>query len=98
MSYRESVKRTVPKNFPFDQYLNMGAMGLAGEVGEVVDLIKKNLFQGKQLDKEKLILELGDARWYMEILCMALGTSLNEIEEKNVDKLNKRYPKGFKVV
>ena len=71
------------------------ALGLAGETGEVVEIIKKHVFHGKALDKEKLIDELGDVRWYLEYLCVQMGVEMAEVEERNRKKLEARYPNGF---
>lgn len=75
--------------------LSLGCFGLAGETGEVVDLIKKHLYHGKDLDRENLIKELGDVRWYFEYLLICNDLSIQEVEKKNVEKLRKRYPEGF---
>lgn len=75
----------------------MGVLGLCGETGEVADLVKKSEFQGRELDRNKLLKELGDVRWYLEVLCYTLNTSLEEIEKMNMDKLKTRYPNGFSV-
>ena len=97
MTYREMVIRNSPHidTDPIQTKLCLGAMGLAGEVGEVVDLLKKHLFHGKELDRDKLIIELGDVRWYMEYLLLAIGLTIEEVEAKNTEKLLKRYPNGF---
>jgi len=95
--YREEVMRTYP-NFTgtsLTDKLTNGALGLAGESGEVADLVKKALFYGKSLDREALILELGDVRWYLEVLAASLDLTMEEIEAANVAKLQKRYPTGF---
>jgi NTP pyrophosphatase (non-canonical NTP hydrolase) len=70
-------------------------MGLAGETGEVVDLIKKHLFQKATLSREDLIKELGDVRWYFELMCYCAGTTIEEVERLNVEKLARRHPKGW---
>lgn len=74
-----------------------GAMGLNGESGEIIDMLKKNMFQGHELDKEHLAKECGDVLWYCAILAKGLGYGLDEIAQMNVDKLRKRYPDGFSV-
>ena len=78
-----------------DELLNVGALGLAGESGEVIDLIKKHLFHGKPLDRDKAIEELGDVFWYVQCLAEALDVSIGEVAQKNAAKLRRRYPKGF---
>jgi NTP pyrophosphatase (non-canonical NTP hydrolase) len=75
--------------------LNLGALGLAGEGGEVVDLIKKHLFHDKPLDRAKLIEELGDQLWYFQCCLEAIDGTFEEVAEANDKKLKRRYPKGF---
>lgn len=70
-------------------------MGLCGESGEAIDLVKKHLHQGHQLDKEKLKKELGDIAWYLAEAAYALDTDLDAIFEGNIAKLKARYPQGF---
>jgi NTP pyrophosphatase (non-canonical NTP hydrolase) len=72
-----------------------GVMGLNGEAGECIDIVKKHIFQGHELDREHLIEELGDAAWYLAVSCEAVGVTLGEVMQRNVDKLKKRYPDGF---
>ena len=72
-----------------------GVMGLCGESGEAIDIVKKWLAQGHALDKEKLAKELGDICWYLAETATALGLSLEDIMEANIEKLRKRYPEGF---
>ena len=72
-----------------------GVMGLCGESGEAIDIVKKWLAQGHELDKERLAKELGDICWYLAETATALGLSLEDIMEANIEKLRKRYPEGF---
>lgn len=72
-----------------------GVMGLCGESGEAVDLVKKHLFQGHALDREALKTELGDIAWYLAETAYALDCSLEEILKANIAKLRERYPEGF---
>lgn len=72
-----------------------GVMGLNGEAGECIDIVKKHLFQGHELDRECLIEELGDVAWYLAVCCEGLGVSLGEVMGRNIDKLKARYPEGF---
>lgn len=74
-----------------------GVMGLCGESGEAIDIVKKHLAQGHELDKEKLAKELGDVAWYLAETATAIGYDLEDIFQMNIDKLKKRYPKGFSV-
>lgn len=72
-----------------------GVMGLCGESGEAIDIVKKWLAQGHELDKDKLAKELGDICWYLAETATALGLSLEDIMAANIEKLRKRYPEGF---
>lgn len=72
-----------------------GVMGLCGESGEAIDIVKKHLHQGHPLDKEKLAKELGDIAWYLAESAWALDIPLEDILQGNIDKLKKRFPEGF---
>lgn len=74
-----------------------GLMGLNGEAGEAIDILKKHLFQDHDFDKEHLAKELGDVAWYIAISADAIGYDLEHILQMNVDKLKARYPEGFDV-
>ena len=72
-------------------------VGINAEGGEFLEIIKKMIFQGKPWDddnREHLIIELGDVMWYVAQACMALDVSFDEVIERNVKKLEKRYPGG----
>lgn len=79
-----------------DRLVN-GLMGLCGESGEAMDILKKCMYQGHPLDREALAKELGDVAWYLALASSALGYSLERICEKNIEKLRERYPNGFEV-
>ena len=70
-------------------------MGLCGESGEAIDIVKKWLAQGHELDKEHLAKELGDIAWYLAEAATALDLPLEDILRANIDKLKSRYPEGF---
>ena len=72
-------------------------VGLNAEAGEFLEIIKKMIFQGKpwsEDNREHLVIELGDAIWYIANACMALGISFEDVVARNVTKLEKRYPGG----
>ena len=71
-----------------------GVMGLAGESGECVDLVKKFMFQGHPLNAEHLMRELGDVAWYLALTADAIGCSLEDVLENNIKKLEARYSNG----
>jgi NTP pyrophosphatase (non-canonical NTP hydrolase) len=68
------------------------AMGVAGEGGEIVDIVKKHVAYDKPLDVDHLIEELGDALFYMNGLVAMIGASWDEVMRVNVAKLEARYP------
>lgn len=72
-----------------------GVMGLCGESGEAIDIVKKHLAQGHELDREALVKELGDIAWYLAETAYALDVPLEDVLQQNIDKLRKRYPQGF---
>lgn len=78
-----------------DKLILNGVMGLNGESGECIDIVKKHMFQGHELNKKKLVDELGDVLWYVAITCEGLGVSMDDVMKHNVEKLMKRYPDGF---
>ena len=82
----------------FDEIKDMQAdvgLGLAGEAGEVADIIKKHLAGAKLIDFEHLKEELGDVLWYIAEACDCFGFSMQEVAQKNIEKLKKRPPNGF---
>lgn len=92
--YQQAALRTAGKIDPITTLTN-GAMGLCGESGEVIDLVKKYLFQGHELSRERIAEELGDVAWYLAVTAKAIGYDLESVLQMNVDKLWKRYPEGF---
>ena len=93
--YQELAMRTLNPQLDEQAVLLNGVMGLCGEAGEVIDLVKKHLSQGHELDKQKIAEELGDVAWYLAETAKAIGYDLDEILQMNIDKLKKRYPEGF---
>lgn len=92
--YQALAQRTSSTRCPSDKIEN-GILGLCGETGECADLLKKFYYQMHDLDKEKLAEELGDVLWYVAELSAGLGVKLDEIAERNIAKLQTRYPDGF---
>lgn len=93
----EAMKTASGMNHENYGLLVNGVMGLCGESGEVIDIVKKMQFQGHNLDKKKLKEELGDVAWYLAICCEAIGVSLGDVMLGNVEKLRRRYPNGFEI-
>lgn len=93
--YQTMALRTLNPNLSNMEQLEDGIMGLCGEAGECLDILKKHKFQGHELDKEHLIKELGDVSWYLAVTANALGVGLDSIFKTNINKLQERYPDGF---
>ncbi len=93
--YQKKAMHTLNPALSRNDVLLNGVMGLCGESGEVIDLVKKHLHQGHDLDKKKLAKELGDVAWYLAETAWALDIPLEEILRGNLDKLRSRYPQGF---
>lgn len=93
--YQKLAMRTLnPKLDKKDILLN-AVMGLCGEAGEAIDLVKKNLYQNHPFDTNAFIKELGDIAWYLAEAATAVDVSLDEVFAKNIEKLKQRFPQGF---
>ena len=82
------------------QRLLTGGIGICSEGGELLDLVKKLLFQGKEPTpelREKIKLELGDVMWYVQQVLITMEWDLEEVLAENTKKLSGRYPEGFDV-
>lgn len=93
MRTASGISTSCPENL-----LLQGVMGMSGESGEVLDIVKKVMFQGHELNeatKEHLIRELGDVLWYVATTAQALDVPLETVMQVNIDKLRARYPKRF---
>lgn len=78
-----------------DNMLLQGVMGMCGESGEAIDIVKKHIFQGHPLDREHLAKELGDVLWYIATTAEAIGYPLEDIMRMNLRKLKDRYGDSF---
>jgi len=93
--YQQLAMRTLNPALSKKDVLINGVMGLCGEAGEAIDIVKKHLAQGHKLDRRALIKELGDVAWYLAETAYALDVPLEEVLEGNIAKLRERYPQGF---
>ena len=93
--YQKLAMTTLNRELSQKDILINAVMGLCGESGEAIDIVKKHLFQGHNLEKEKLAKELGDIAWYLAEAATALDMDLEDIFAANIEKLRKRYPEGF---
>ena len=84
------------EEFPTERLLT-AAVGMSAEAGELTEIVKKIVFQGKPVNQENLFhlkRELGDIMWYVSQACIGLDISLEEVIQMNFEKLNARYPEG----
>lgn len=93
--FQEAVARTWNSNNSLPMQLSNACMGLAGEAGELIDIIKKHVYHGHTLAEDKIRKEIGDVFYYAACLCNLFGWNAAAILEENVEKLRKRYPDGF---
>ena len=74
------------------------AVGLPAETGEFSEIIKKCVFQGKEMGESThfhAVRELGDIMWYWMQAVYALNVTPEEVIRENIRKLEARYPGGF---
>ena len=93
--YQELAMTTLNPELSKRDVLINSVMGLCGEAGEAIDIVKKWMAQGHELDKKHLAKELGDVAWYLAVTAWGIGYDLETVLRMNVEKLRKRYPNGF---
>ena len=93
--YQKAAMATLNPVLDKKDVLINSVMGLCGESGEAIDIVKKWLMQGQELDKEHLVRELGDVAWYLAEAATALDIPLEAVFQGNLDKLRQRFPNGF---
>ena len=93
--YQQAMQRTAGPTKSDGGALQLSALGLCGESGEVADLVKKHIFHGHPLDPIKVAEELGDVLWYVARTCEAINVPLDVVASRNIAKLKNRYPDGF---
>lgn len=89
--YQEAARSTAI--YPRDRAIVYPALGLTGEAGEVAEKVKKWIRDGN-LDKEAIAKELGDVLWYIAALSGDLGIDMDEIAQRNIQKLQDRAARG----
>ena len=94
--YQKAAARSINPALNPEQVLHHALHGLAGEVGEIHSLFQK-AFQGHPLDPVHLKKETGDALWMIAEICTAMGWTLEDVAQTNIDKLLARFPNGFEV-
>ncbi len=95
--FQREARRSLRDDLPYEAMCSNMCMGLAGEIGEVIDIMKKHIYQGKELDITDVIEEVGDVLWYIANFCNVNNITMDECMESNIKKLRKRFPNGFTV-
>lgn len=93
--YQVEAARTAGAFKALDDMIVFAAMEINAEAGEVANIVYKYVWQKHDLNREKIIEELGDVLWGIAMMATAMDASLAEVMEYNVKKLRKRYPDGF---
>ena len=93
--YQRLAMTTLNPTLDKKDVLINGVMGLCGESGETIDIVKKWLAHGHELNRERILSELGDIARYLAEVAYALDTPLEEVLIGNIEKLKARYPEGF---
>jgi NTP pyrophosphatase (non-canonical NTP hydrolase) len=94
-AYQQAALRTANPALSMNDRMMDGAAGLAEEAGEVLGHVRKHVMQQRDLDRDAVVRELGDALWCLAVVASSVGVSLSEVARMNEEKLRERYPKGF---
>jgi NTP pyrophosphatase (non-canonical NTP hydrolase) len=93
--YQQLALRTARSDQSLDIRRLIATLGLAGEAGEVAELVKKQIGHGHNVAPEQVAKELGDALWYTALVATLYDLDLQQIARENIEKLRRRYPEGF---
>lgn len=94
--YQQAALRTLNPSLDGRDRLLDASAGLAEEAAEVLGLVRKKTFQSREVERDRLVEELGDVLWCLSVTADSLGIRLSEIAVRNQEKLAKRHPSGFK--
>ena len=92
--YQGLARRTQNSRLTEHERIMHALHGLSAEVGEIHGLYQ-HIYQGGRLITEEVVGELGDLLWFAGELCDVLRISMDDVAEKNIRKLRRRYPQGF---
>lgn len=91
--YQRAALRTARDQDAPDEFMHL-VLGLVGEAGEIAEKVKKLVRDENSdlaaLDRDDMAAELGDVLWYAAVLADFLGLSLDDVAQRNVDKLADR--------
>ena len=93
--YQTAATRTLNPRLDNTAQMLDAAAGLAEEAGEILGVVRKHAFQSRELNREQLKLELGDALWCLAVTARSAGFTLGDVAAANVAKLQARYPSGY---
>lgn len=92
--YQKLAERTIDFKWSSEKIIDHALHGMVGEIGEIHSIYQK-YYQGHIIDPEHLQKEVGDLLWFIAEYCTAYEWDLENIMQKNIDKLKARYPEGF---
>jgi len=95
--YQNAALRTVNPSLAARDRLLDACAGLSEEAAGVLGLVRKKTFQARDVDRDRLVEELGDVLWCLSVTADALGIRMSEVAQRNQEELAKRHPDGFKV-
>ncbi len=95
-AYQDAAARTLNPALNAEQQLLDASAGLAEEAGEVLGHVRKHVMQGRALDRDAVVKELGDVLWCLAITARSIGVPLSEVARTNEAKLRARHPDGFR--
>jgi NTP pyrophosphatase (non-canonical NTP hydrolase) len=93
--YQQAALRTINPSLDDRDRLVDASVGLVEEAAELLGLVRKRVFQGRDIDPARLTEELGDVLWCLAVTAHTLGIPLSRIAQANQDKLRQRHPDGF---
>lgn len=94
--YQQAALRTLNPSLGARDRLLDASAGLSEEAAEVLGLVRKKVFQSREVDRARLVEELGDVLWCLSVTADSLGIRMSEVAEHNQEKLARRHPDGFK--
>jgi NTP pyrophosphatase (non-canonical NTP hydrolase) len=89
--YQKLAARTLNARLNDQEKLLDAAAGIAEEAGEVLAHVRKHLYQGRALDRDKLAEELGDVLWCVAAVATVSGLELSSVARQNQKKLELRH-------
>lgn len=94
--YQQAALRTINPALDDQDRLVDASVGLVEEAAELLGLVRKKVFQLRDVDEARLTEEIGDVLWCLAVTAHTLGVPLSRAAEANQEKLQRRHPDGFK--